>query len=52
MNRVSKTTAEYPMETLTVAALRRADLEGVDPSPGQSVQLVVVDAKRRSVNHV
>ncbi len=51
-NRVSKTVAEYSMETLTVAALRRAKLEGVGLSPGQSVQYVVVDADGRGVDRV
>ena len=43
-NRVSKDVDEYSMETLTVAALKRARIEGAGLTPGQTVRYVVVDA--------
>ena len=43
-NRVSKHVDDYTMETVTVAALKRASLHGTGFSPGQTVRYVVVDA--------
>ncbi|MDB2242664.1 type B DNA-directed DNA polymerase [Halorubrum ezzemoulense] len=43
-NRVSKDIDDYSMETLTVAALKRARIEGAGLAPGQTVRYVVVDA--------
>ncbi|GAA0533323.1 type B DNA-directed DNA polymerase [Halorubrum ejinorense] len=46
-NRVSKTVGDYSRETLTVAALKRAQTEGAGLAPGQTVRYVVVDADAR-----
>ncbi|VTT86243.1 Archaeal DNA polymerase I [Halorubrum sp. DM2] len=43
-NRVSKDVDDYSMETLTVAALKRVQIQGDSLSPGQQVRYVVVDA--------
>jgi DNA polymerase I len=46
-NRVSKAVDDYAAETLTVAALKRAEMEGAGLAPGQTVRYVVVDADAR-----
>ena len=51
-NRVSKDVDDYSMETLTVAALKRARIEGVGLAPGQTVRYVVVDADARGAARV
>lgn len=51
-NRVSKAVDQYLMETLTVAALNRAQIEGAGLSPGQTVQYVVVDSDARGASRV
>jgi DNA polymerase I len=51
-NRVSKNVDQYSIETLTVAALKRAQIEGAGLSPGQTVQYVVVDADARGASRV
>jgi DNA polymerase I len=51
-NRVSKDVDEYAMETLTVAALKRARIEGAGLAPGQTVRYVVVDADARGASRV
>ncbi|KOX95728.1 type B DNA-directed DNA polymerase [Halorubrum tropicale] len=51
-NRVSKDPNEYSMETLTVAALKRAQIEGAGLAPGQTVRYVVVDADARGASRV
>lgn len=51
-NRVSKDVDDYSMETLTVAALKRAQIEAAGLSPGQHVRYVVVDADARAAARV
>lgn len=51
-NRVSKDVDDYSMETLTVAALKRARIEGAGLAPGQTVRYVVVDADDRGASRV
>ena len=51
-NRVSKDVDEYSMETLTVAALKRARIEGAGLAPGQTVRYVVVAADARGASRV
>ena len=51
-NRVSKDVDDYSMETLTVAALKRAQIESAGLSPGQTVRYVVVDADARGASRV
>jgi len=51
-NRVSKDVGDYSMETLTVAALKRARIEGAGLAPGQTVRYVVVDADGRGAARV
>jgi DNA polymerase I len=51
-NRVSKDVDDYTMETLTVAALKRARIEGAGLAPGQTVRYVVVDADARGSSRV
>jgi len=51
-NRVSKDVDDYSMETLTVAALKRAQIQGASLSPGQHVWYVVVDADVRGAARV
>ena len=51
-NRVSKDVDNYSMETLTVAALKRAQIEGAGLSPGQHVRYVVVDVDARGAARV
>lgn len=51
-NRVSKDVDDYSMETLTVAALKRARIEGAGLAPGQTVRYVVVDADARGASRV
>ncbi|ELZ35181.1 type B DNA-directed DNA polymerase [Halorubrum distributum] len=46
-NRVSKDVTDYSRETLTVAALKRAEMEGAGLAPGQTVRYVVVEADAR-----
>ena len=50
--RVSKDVNGYSMETLTVAALKRARIESAGLAPGQTVQYVVVDADARGASRV
>ena len=51
-NRVSKDVDDYSMETLTVAALKRARIDGAGLAPGQTVRYVVVDADARGASRV
>ena len=51
-NRVSKDVDDYSMETLTVAALKRAQIEGTRLAPGQTVRYVVVDTDARGASRV
>ncbi|AZQ16034.1 type B DNA-directed DNA polymerase [Halorubrum sp. PV6] len=51
-NHVSKDVDQYSMETLTVAALKRAQIEGSGLAPGQTVRYVVVDADARGASRV
>jgi DNA polymerase I len=51
-NRVSKDVDDYSMETLTVAALKRTQIEGAGVAPGQTVRYVVVDADARGAGRV
>jgi DNA polymerase I len=51
-NRVSKDVDDYSMETLTVAALKRARIEGAGLAPGQTIRYVVVDADARGASRV
>ncbi|KYH24251.1 DNA polymerase [Halalkalicoccus paucihalophilus] len=51
-NRASKHTEEYTRATRTVAALQRAQDEGLDPQPGQNVSYVVVDDSKCSRDRV
>ncbi|WP_066418711.1 type B DNA-directed DNA polymerase [Halorubrum aethiopicum] len=51
-NRVSKDVDDYSMETLTVAALKRARIEGTGLSPGQAIRYVVVDTDARGAARV
>ncbi len=51
-NRVSKDVDDYSMEALTVAALKRARIEGAGLAPGQTVRYVVVDADDRGASRV
>jgi len=51
-NRVSKDVDQYSIETLTVAALKRAQIEGAGLAPGQTVRYVVVDADARGASRV
>ena len=51
-NRVSKDVDAYSMETLTVAALKRAQIEGAGLSPGQTVRYVVIDSNARGASRV
>jgi DNA polymerase I len=51
-NRVSKDVDDYSMETLTVAALKRAQIESAGLAPGQTVRYVVVDADARGASRV
>ena len=51
-NRVSKDVDDYSMETLTVAALKRARIEGAGLAPGETVRYVVVDADARGAGRV
>ena len=51
-NRVSKDVDDYSMETLTVAALKRAQIENAGLAPGQTVRYVVVDADARGASRV
>lgn len=51
-NRVSKDVDDYSMATLTVAALKRAQIEDVGLAPGQCVRYVVVDADARGAARV
>ncbi|WP_049934699.1 type B DNA-directed DNA polymerase [Halalkalicoccus jeotgali] len=51
-NRPSKHVEEYTRTTRTVAALQRAQDEGLDPQPGQDVSYVVVDDSKRSRDRV
>lgn len=46
--RVSKRPEEYEQRTQTVAALQRAEAQGLTRQPGQDVEYVVVDDSRRS----
>jgi DNA polymerase I len=46
--RVSKRLDAYDQQTQTVAALKRADEQGLSRQPGQDVEYVVVDDSRRS----
>ncbi|MEZ3165498.1 type B DNA-directed DNA polymerase [Halorubrum sp. RMP-47] len=50
--RVSKSVEDYAAATLTVAALKRARIEGVEIAPGQSVRYTVVDADARGAARV
>jgi len=49
---VSKNLAEYTMETLTVAALRRANTQDSGVAPGQTVQYIVVNADARGAARI
>ena len=51
-NRVSKPLAEYAQETTNVAALQRAADLGLETHPGEDVQYVVVDDKKRGRDRV
>ncbi|OYR37995.1 DNA polymerase I [Halorubrum sp. Ib24] len=51
-NRLSKDVDDYSMETLTVAALKRTQIEGAGVAPGQTVRYVVVDADARGAGRV
>ena len=51
-NRVSKDVDDYSMETLTVAALKRARIESAGLAPGQTVRYVVVDSDARGASRV
>lgn len=51
-NCVSKDVDDYSMETLTVAALKRTQIEGAGVKPGQTVRYVVVDADARGATRV
>ena len=51
-NRVSKDVDDYSMETVTVAALKRARIEGSGLAPGQTIRYVVVDADARGAARV
>jgi DNA polymerase I len=51
-NRVSKDVDAYSMETLTVAALKRARIEGAGLAPGQTVRYVIVDSDARGASRV
>lgn len=51
-NRASKQVEEYTRATRTVAALQRAQDEGLDLQPGQDVSYVVVDDSKRSRDRV
>ncbi|GAB6878404.1 type B DNA-directed DNA polymerase [Halorubrum gandharaense] len=51
-NRVSKHVDDYSSETVTVAALKRARLQGSGLSPGQTVRYIVVDADARGAGRV
>jgi DNA polymerase I len=51
-NRVSKRPEAYAATTRNVAALERADRQGLDVSPGEDVAYVVVDDGKRSAERV
>lgn len=51
-NRVSKDVDNYTSKTLTVAALKRAQIRGSGLAPGQTVRYVVADADARGVGRV
>ncbi|MFC6751937.1 type B DNA-directed DNA polymerase [Halorubrum tibetense] len=51
-NRMSKHIADYTHETLTVAALKRATLNGTGLSPGQTIQYVVVNNNAHGTERV
>lgn len=50
--RVSKAVEDYDQRTQTVAALQRANDQGLPRHPGQDVEYVVVDDSRRSKERV
>jgi DNA polymerase I len=51
-NRVSKRLEAYAADTRNVAALERAARQGLDVSPGEDVEYVVVDDEKRSAERV
>lgn len=50
--RVSKNVDEYSQYTQNVAALERAEIQGIEKHPGQNVKYVVVDDAKQSADRV